>query len=282
MASLDDTGLMPLSPEDLPVTALAWTPCHRLIASRYPTVGLYDEIARPDDLDVVFAIEALTNPRVRQALGALSLVPPTDRVSGPGATLIMAAFTHLNPEGSRFSDGSYGVYYAADTLETAVAEVSHHRARFLARTDEPEIDVDLRWIQADLRQPAHDLRANAWRTDAWATDAWPTDAWPAEPVRAGVSAHWSHSQSASRSAIYHPEHYAAGQALGRALRDAGSAALAYDSVRRAGGQCVAVFVPRALANARPAGHLSLHWDGQRISHWFEKSEPHAIGPRVWR
>ena len=276
---------MPLSPEDLPVTALAWLPSHRLIASRYPTVGLYDEIARPQDLDVVFAIEALTNPRVRQALGALSLVPPADRVSGPGATLIMAAFTHLNPEGSRFSDGSYGVYYAADTLETAVAEVSHHRARFLARTDEPEIDVDLRWIQADLRQPAHDLRANAWPTDAW-----PTDAWPTEPLRAGESAHRSDSQfaspsnslSTSLSAIYHPEHYAAGQALGRALRDAGSAALAYASVRRAGGQCVAVFVPRALANARPAGHLSLHWDGQRISHWFEKSEPHAIGPRVWR
>ena len=276
---------MALSPDDLPVSALAWLPCHRLIASRYPTVGLYDEIARPQDLDVVFAIEALTNPRVRQALGALSLVVPADRVSGPGATLIMAAFTHLNPEGSRFSDGSYGVYYAADTLETAVAEVSHHRARFLARTDEPEIDVDLRWIQADLRQPAHDLRANSWPTDAW-----PTDAWPTEPLRAGVShcrsdsqaASRSTSQSASLSAIYHPEHYAAGQALGRALREAGSAALAYDSVRRAGGQCVAVFVPRALTNARPAGHLSLHWDGQRISHWFEKSEPHAIGPRVWR
>ncbi len=253
---------MLLSPEDLPVSALAWTPCHRLIASRYPTVGLYDEIARPEDLDVVFAIEALTNPRVRQDLGALSLVPPADRVSGPGATLVMAAFTHLNPEGSRFSDGSYGVYYAADTLNTAVAEVSHHRARFLVRTAEPEIDVDLRWIQADLCQPAHDLRAAAWPTTA---------------TGAGTSA----QRSASLSAIYHPEHYAAGQALGRALRAAGSPALAYDSVRLAGGQCVAVFVPRALANARPAGHLSLHWDGQRISHWFEKSEPHPIGPRAW-
>ena len=108
---------------------------------------------------------ALTLVRERPAL---TLVPPADRVSGPGATLIMAAFTHLNPEGSRFSDGSYGVYYAADTLATAVAEVSHHRARFLARTAEPEIDVDLRWIQADLRQPAHDLRAPAWPT------RWPT------------------------------------------------------------------------------------------------------------
>jgi hypothetical protein len=266
---------MPLSPDDLPVSTLAWLPCHRLIASRYPTVGLYDEIARPEDLDVVFAIEALTNPRVRQALGALSLVPPADRVSGPGATLIMAAFTHLNPEGSRFSDGSYGVYYAADTLDTAVAEVSHHRARFLARTQEAEIDVDLRWIQADLRQPAHDLRASAWPPDQPSVD-------PSAALSAALSAGLSAGLSTDLSAVYDPEHYAAGQTLGRSLRDAGSTVLAYDSVRLAGGQCVAVFVPRALANARAAGHLSLHWDGQRISHWFEKSEPHALGPRAWR
>lgn len=258
---------MPLSPEDLPVSAPAWTPCHRLIASRYPTVGLYDEIARTEDLDVVFAIEALTNPRVRQELGVLSLVPPADRVSGAGATLIMAAFTHLNPEGSRFSDGSYGVYYAADTLDTAVAEVSHHRARFLARTDEPEIDVDLRWIQADLQQPVHDLRASSLADGGGSTN--PTVD-PPYPLTADLAA------------VYDPEHYAAGQALGRALRDIGCLALAYDSVRLVGGHCVAVFVPRALANARPVGHLSLHWDGRRISHWFEKSEPHALGPRAWR
>ena len=65
-------------------------------------MGLYDDIAAPKDLVVVFAIEALTNPRIRQEQGALSLVAPADRLVGPGATLVMAAFTHLNPEGSRF------------------------------------------------------------------------------------------------------------------------------------------------------------------------------------
>jgi hypothetical protein len=230
----------------IPVTPLSWTPCHRLIASRYPTVGLYDDIARPEDLDVVFAIEALTNPRIRQEIGALSLVSPADRVSGPGATLIMAAFTHLNPEGSRFSDGHYGVYYAAASLATAIAEVSHHRARFLARTAEPAIDIHLRWIQADLRQPVHDLRSTA-------------------------------VPAAELSDLYDPHRYGASQALGRELRDAGSTALVYDSVRDPGGQCVAVFVPRALTNARATGHLGLHWDGQRITHWYEMGEPHVVG-----
>ena len=113
---------------------LAWDTSCRLVASRYPPVGLFDAVADPADLDVVFEIEAIGNPRLREQAGVLSLVPASERISGPGTTPIMSAFTHLNPEGSRFSDGTYGVYYAANDLETAVAEVGYHRARFLART----------------------------------------------------------------------------------------------------------------------------------------------------
>jgi RES domain len=232
-----------VKPTTKPITAVAWQPCHRLIASRYPTVGLYDGIATLQDLDVVFAIEALTNARVRQELGQLSLVPPADRVVGPGATLIMAAFTHLNPLGSRFSDGTWGVYYAAESLETAVAEVSHHRGAFLARTQEPPIDVDMRWVHADLMDRLHDLRGQK--------EALPT--------------------------IYDPNHYGASQALGRELRAAGSAGVVYDSVRRPVGQCVGVLRPRALGNARSAGHIALCWDGRAISHWFAKGAPIALG-----
>ena len=140
------------------VTHTRWRTSFRLIPSRYPTVGLYDAIADPADLEVVFKIEALTNPRIRDEVGQLQLVPSTERVSGPGSTAVMAAFTHLNPEGSRFSNGSYGMYYAAHALETAVAEVSHHRAVFLARTAEPALDVDMRVITATVDAPLHDLR----------------------------------------------------------------------------------------------------------------------------
>ncbi len=54
----------------------------------------------------------LVNPRLRNEAGAIHLVPPEERVTGPGATWVMAPFTHFNPNGSRFSDGTYGVYYA--------------------------------------------------------------------------------------------------------------------------------------------------------------------------
>ncbi len=231
-----ETGLSETS------ATVRWAPCHRLIASRFPTVGLYDAVASPDDLDVVFAIEALTNPRVRQELGQLSLVPVADRVVGAGATLVMAAFTHLNPLGSRFSDGSWGVYYAADSLPTAVAEVSHHRALFLARTNEPAIDIDMRWIQARLDAALHDVRG----------------------------------QQTALAAVYDPVRYGASQDLARGLRGQGSPGIVYDSVRRQQGQCAAVFKPRALSHARAAGHIGLHWDGQAISHWFEKGAPRAV------
>ena len=176
-------------PARIPLSATSWKPSYRLIASRYPTVSLYDDIADPADLEVVFAIEALTNPRIRDELGQIGLVPPAQRISGPGSTPIMAAFTHLNPEGSRFSDGSWGVYYAAQALDTAIAEVSHHRAVFLARTAEPPIDIDLRLITATLQAPLHDLRPLA----------------------------------RSAPALFDPNDYAAGQALARALRAASSA-----------------------------------------------------------
>ena len=45
----------------------------------------------------------------------------------PGCSYATAPFTHVNPSGSRFSDGSYGVLYLADSMETALAEVRHHQ-----------------------------------------------------------------------------------------------------------------------------------------------------------
>lgn len=228
----------------VPVVPTFWRTSHRLIPSRYPTVGLFDAIADPADLEVVFAIEALTNPRIRDELGELPLVAPDERVSGPGSTPVMAAFTHLNPDGSRFSDGGYGVYYAAQSFETAVAEVSHHRAVFLARTAEPAIDVDMRLITATVDAPLHDL------ADAGS---------PAE-----------------RQAVFDPHRYDAAQALGRRLRAAASWGVLYPSVRHAGGWCVGIFRPRALHGAKPGAHIALHWDGRRITHWFEKRGPRAL------
>ncbi|QPF74244.1 RES family NAD+ phosphorylase [Roseateles sp. DAIF2] len=225
---------------DTPRRELHWADSCRLIPSRFPPVSLFDAVADPADLDVVFAIESLGNPRLREEVGQLRLVSPEQRISGPGSSPIMAAFTHLNPEGSRFSDGSYGVYYAAAALETAVAEVSHHRARFLSRTAEPALDIDLRCYRVAVRASLRDLRGLG-----------------------GV--------------LHDPDSYAVSQVYGVQRRLAGEAGIVYDSVRHPGGQCVALFTPRAtVPPCRQAEHVCLRWDGERIAEWYLKSELRAL------
>ena len=80
-----------------PLAMLNWTPAWRLVTSRFPPVGAqFERVAQAADLETVCAIEGLTNARLRQETGELTLVAAQDRVSDPGTTPIMAAFTHLN------------------------------------------------------------------------------------------------------------------------------------------------------------------------------------------
>ncbi len=215
--------------ETPPLRRVAWQPTHRIIATRHPPVGVFDDIAGPEDRDALFELEGLTNPRLRDERGEIALVPPSRRISGPGASLIMAAFTHLNPGGSRFTDGSYGVYYAARELPTAIAETVHHRNHFLAWTREAACVLQLRCILADVAGRLHDLRRG----------------YP----------QW-----------HDPDHYEASQRAAARLREAGSDGLVYNSVRRPRGQCVAVFYPDLLGSVRQGPAILYHWDGQQITH----------------
>jgi hypothetical protein len=203
-----------------------WRPSHRLVPSRFPPVGLFDRVADSNDLQAVFAIEALTNDRLRDEAGDIALVPPHERISGPGTTPIMAAFTHRNPEGSRFSDGTFGVYYCTRELDTALAEVRHHREAFLRRTREAPMRLEMRLYLADLDARLVDVR---------------------------------------RQPEYHlPDDYAPGQKLGHALRLEGRDGVLYRSVRHAGGTCAAVLRPRVLQRCRQSRHYAFHYDGTRI------------------
>jgi hypothetical protein len=217
------------------VSPVVWKPCYRLVPSRFPPVGVYDRVAHPADLDAVFAVENMTNPRLRQEAGDISLVALEDRVSGPGTTPIMAAFTHLDPEGSRFTDGTYGVYYAASSLDTAIIESKHARERFLRRTREEAVEVDMRTYLADLDSELHDIRGDA-----------------------------------RFAAVYELGNYAPGQKLGRELKRINSGGIAYDSVRQSGGECVAVFRPRLLSNCIQAQHFCFVWDGASVVQVYEK------------
>lgn len=221
----------------LPIAELRWQPGFRLVCSRFPPVDLFERIADPADWEALIALESLTNSRLRDAAGAIALVPPADRVSGPGASVIMAPFTHLHPAGSRFADSSAGALYIADTLATAIAETRHHRERFLRATREPATEIELRCYLIDVAGHLHDLRGRATDTRF--------------------------------AAIYDRDDYAASQALARALRARAADGLVYDSVRRTGGTCVAAFRPRLASNVRQGVHLRFAWDGERIAQVYE-------------
>lgn len=226
------------------VTQVEWKPGWRIIPSRFPPIHLFDRVTNPDDLDAIFALEAMTNPRLRDEVGDIRLVPPEDRVSGPGSSIIMAAFTHLNPEGSRFSDGTFGVFYTANGLDTAVAETTYHRERFMRATNQGSMELDMRVYLVDLAAALHDLRG----------------------------------RKAAFPLVYHNDNYAAGQHLAVTLRQEGSNGIAYDSVRRAGGECAAAFRARLLSNCRQERHLCYVWDGRRIGLVYEKRELGEEGP----
>jgi len=68
-----------------------WATSHRIIRTIYPPVDLFEDIADPADWELLTAAEAKTNPRIRDAVGDLSLVPVARRVSGPTASLLTSS-----------------------------------------------------------------------------------------------------------------------------------------------------------------------------------------------
>ena len=115
-------------------------------------------MASVDEFDALFAVQMLTNPRIQDEIGLLNLVPKEQRLYAvPGCGYIMAAFTHINPDGSRFSNGDYGVYYAAESLSTAIAETIYHKELFLSFTNEPPQELDMRSLIADFSAQLFDL-----------------------------------------------------------------------------------------------------------------------------
>jgi RES domain len=208
---------------------------HRLIPSMYPPIDLLERVASPEEFEILYEIESLTNTRLRDEVGDIALIAKNDRIAGPGTSYIMAAFTHINVggEGGRFHDG-FGVYYAARELKTAIEETKYHRAKFFKDFTSPPTKIGMRQLVADLQQCVFTI---------------------------------AHRQQELLD-IYQPDSYQAGQRLARQLKKRDAWAIQYSSVRT-DGICYAVFRPPALSNARQSKHYEYHFDGDKISHVVE-------------
>ena len=129
--------------------------------------------------------------------------------------------------GSRFSDGSFGVYYAGLELETCVDEVAHHQTRHLLDHGAPGMRIHLMAIRATVSGDFLD-------------------------VRKGHPALHQSSHSVSRP-------------FGIRAWKAGADGIAYRSVRRPGGECLAVFRRESILGCSRAGLVAFEWTGSILN-----------------
>lgn len=222
--------------EEVPTKRVRWNATYRLQSARHPPVEFFERIAAPEDHGILAGLEKLTDPAARQAIGQISLVPVSKRVFGPGASAVMGPFVHASKDHpSRFSNGAYGVYYAARKFQTALREVAFHRGRFHARTKDPPTRTTFKTIAASINKVMHDIRRGTW----------------AELLDPD------------------PSLYALPQALGAQLREAGSNGIVYPSVRHSKGECIGAFWPNVVASPVEGKRIALKWDGNTIVSWFD-------------
>jgi len=213
-----------------PSRRVVWQRTSRIIRSIYPPVDLFEDIADPADWEALASAEAKFNPRIRESIGDLSKVPVARRVSGPGASWVMAPFVHCSPlRPSRFSDGTFGIYYAGDRTEVALAETIHHHTKTMRATDEaPGWTSQFRELVGSVDTDLDDVTGMA--------------------------------------DLLCPEEYAASQRFGAERRAAESNGITWPSLRYEGGNCIAVFWPDVIPIPTQGAHFAYHWNGSAVDY----------------
>lgn len=206
---------------------------HRVVASRHPTIGVFDELVDDDDeIRQLFELEMMTNPRLNTASKRLTRIPKGEIVTGDSAHQVMAAFVHCHDDGGRFNDGGLGAWYASFEVETALAEAEHHLNSRLGMSEGgfPQ-RVELRQLITTVKEPLLDLRG----------------------------------AQTTNPELYDAEDYSASQNFANSIRwpfvKHGEAGLCFDSVRAPGGVNVCVFKPSAIGRPVVQGnHYAYEWD----------------------
>ena len=153
--------------------------------------------------------------------------------------LLSTPFRYASPQASRFRSGSDpGIWYGADSLIAACAEVAYWSHRFILDSSglaqavpQQPLLTSHTFFCAEVQGRAVDLVAPPW--DVW------SDLWT------------------------HPTDYTPSQALARHCQAQGVDWIRYASVRQPGAHCVAVLVARALAATRPRDAQEWHCRADR-------------------
>ena len=144
---------------------------------------------------------------------------------------ILWPFKHW--QASRFSDGSFGVWYGSDSVETTVFESAYHWYRGLL------CDAGFERETVIAERKVYRVACSAALLDFRKATAEHTD-------------------------LLHPTDYAFPQAVGARIHREGHPGLLIQSVRRREGENVAIFNPGMLSNPRHHCQLTYRLEGARI------------------
>lgn len=208
-------------------------PTHRIINSRWPSVGLFDTLVDDEvELRQLFELEMSANPRNQKEVGRLAQIPEGGIVMGETANMVMAAFVHCHEDGGRFNSGRLGAWYAAYDVDTAIAETAYHQTKRLALSEGgfPQ-QMQMRQLMTSVSTTLMDVRG----------------------------------QQDNHADLYDREDYGQSQSFADRLRwpysEDGIDGLVYDSMRREGGTNICVFRPHALERPITQGdHFQYVWD----------------------
>lgn len=220
---------------------LAFPESYRIMNADLAPHELIADIASCAEFNDVMAVIALSGVDGATIVGRPTLVPPTEWPTGPGAAWALLAFT-MPGRPSRFTDGTFGIWYAGEEYDTAVVETRFHQERLMRQWGEPAQDIPKQALVAQLSGPAVDVR----------------------PLR---------TSDPARYATLHdpdPDHYPPAQSFGRACRAGSAALIAYHSVRQAaagvpGRACIGALRANAIFGAAPRARTTFHWDGRSVS-----------------
>jgi hypothetical protein len=163
--------------------------------------------------------------------------------------LLFTPFRYLSPTGTRFRrHGDAGVWYGADSLHTACAELAYWRFRFINESEglaneEGELVTAHTFFKAQVEGQAIDLSTRPW---------------------SARSAVWTHSHDYTRT-----------QQLSAEARSRGLEWIRYSSVRNPGATCAAVLSMSALATAKPGDFHQWHCRATRRRVFFASRESGA-------
>ena len=201
----------------------------RNIVSLFESQDLFDDLTdNPAEWLLAQSVEDEVKPHLYR-----SRTPIIDRPFEDAEWFNAIGWPFSHWQASRFSDGTYGVWYGADSIESTVYESAYH------------------WYRGLLCDAGFEREAVVAERKVY----WVTCKAALLDFRKAALAH---------AELLHPSDYEFTQMVGARIHREGHPGLLIQSVRRPGGESVAVFNPAVLSNPSLSCQLTYRLEGGRI------------------